>query len=168
LREGGGIAAKVLVSLGFGLEKTRNEILRELGPNHTPDAGRTQTGKVGGETTTTRDVNIDPNFDGPPEASTAAETESELRKGWWSSFPKPDPVDLSRRYDVYCIQHGEAVVYRNVLIKAVKGLFASHGAHRSSLYLELEQVDGKAIFLPKHSVFKFCDPGAAASGEPVA
>ena len=59
------------------------------------------------------------------------------------------------------------MVYRNVLFKGTKGLSAGHGADIPSLYLELEQPDGKAVFLPKHSVFKFCDPGANASGEKV-
>lgn len=139
LREGDGVAARVLISLGVELEKARNEILRELDPN----IGQTRKEK------------------------TTAETRYELWQKWQSQFPKPEPVDLSRRYDVYCIQHGEAVVYRNVLFKSTKGLLASHGAEVSSLYLELEQPDGKAVFLPRHSVFKFCDPGAAASGEPV-
>jgi hypothetical protein len=133
------VAAKIMKNLGIDLQQMRKEILREL----------------------------DPNFGRSPKAGTATKAPSELYQRWWSGLPKPDPVDLSRRYDVYCIQHGEAVVYRSVLLKAVKGLFASHGADVSSLYIELEPPDGKAIFLPKHSVFKFCDPGATADGEPV-
>jgi len=140
LQAGDEAAATIMQKLGVDLQQMRNEILREL----------------------------DPNFDRTRKEGSAPETKSELWKEWWSRFPKPDPVDLSRRYDVYCIQHGEAVVYRDVLLKAIKGLFASHGADGSSLYIELEQPDGKAIFLPKHSIFKFCDPGATASGERVA
>jgi hypothetical protein len=149
LQEGDGVAVKVLASFGVELEKTRNAILRDAKPNHTPEAARSQTASGTGEPKTTGD------------------TQTEWSQGWWSRVPKPEPVDLSRRYDVYCIQHGEAVIYRNVLLKSAKGLFASHGDDESSLYLELEQPDGKAIYLPKHSVFKFCDPGATAGGEPV-
>ena len=143
LQAGDEVAAKIMRDLGVDLQQLRKEILRELIPN----------------------------FDGTPEERTATETRSEVskrvREDWRSKFPKPDPVDLSRRYDVYCIHHGERVVYRNVIIKATKGFFASDGADWLSLYLELEQPDGKTIFLQKHSVFKFCDPGATAGGEPV-
>jgi len=36
LREGEGVAARVLKSLELDIERTRNEILRELDPNFTP------------------------------------------------------------------------------------------------------------------------------------
>ncbi len=39
LREGEGVAARVLKSLEIDIERTRNEILRELDPNFTPEDG---------------------------------------------------------------------------------------------------------------------------------
>jgi hypothetical protein len=152
LREGDGIAAKVLRGLGVDLKQTRTEILRELDPNYSPEPG-------------TGDAKTNASEEEAAE-STRIKVEKAMHK-WWSDLPKPDPADLSKRYDVYCIQYGEARVYRNVLIKGVKGLLAVSGYDASSLYLELEQADGKSVFLPKHSVFKFCDPGANASGEKV-
>src|SRR5882757_4485450 len=39
LREGDGVAARVLKSLDVDIEQTRNEILKELDPNFTPPTG---------------------------------------------------------------------------------------------------------------------------------
>src|SRR5207253_10218254 len=39
LREGEGVAARVLKSLEIDIERTRNEILKELDPNFTPPEG---------------------------------------------------------------------------------------------------------------------------------
>src|SRR5207248_1242140 len=47
LREGEGVAARVLKSLEIDIERTRNEILKELDPNFTPPEGE------GGETART-------------------------------------------------------------------------------------------------------------------
>ena len=124
---------------GFKLETTRQDILNEL----------------------------DPNFEWPSKEQEIAEKPSDLQNASGSKLPKPEPMDLSQRYDVYCNQLGEAVVHHNVLLKGVKSLFASYGDDTASLYLELEPADGKALFVPEQSVFKFCDPGANAGGAPV-
>src|SRR5882672_4528726 len=42
LREGEGVAARVLKNLEVDIERTRNEILRELDPNFTPPEGETE------------------------------------------------------------------------------------------------------------------------------
>src|SRR5213080_2298684 len=42
LREGEGVAARVLKSLEIDIERTRNEILKELDPNFTPPEGETE------------------------------------------------------------------------------------------------------------------------------
>src|SRR5258706_528902 len=51
LREGEGVAARVLKSLEIDIERTRNEILKELDPNFTPSET-----EEGGEPTSTKDV----------------------------------------------------------------------------------------------------------------
>jgi ATP-dependent Clp protease ATP-binding subunit ClpC len=51
LREGEGVAARVLKSLEIDIERTRNEILKELDPNFTPSES-----EEGGETTSKKDV----------------------------------------------------------------------------------------------------------------
>ncbi len=48
LREGDGVAAKVLKNLDVDIERTRNEILRELNPNFTPEDDDMETAEVGG------------------------------------------------------------------------------------------------------------------------
>jgi len=51
LREGEGVAARVLKSLEVDIERTRNEILKELDPNFTPPEGEPEgvTAEVGGK-----------------------------------------------------------------------------------------------------------------------
>src|SRR6187397_601305 len=49
LREGEGVAARVLKSLEVDIERTRNEILKELDPNFTPPESDQEQGG-GGET----------------------------------------------------------------------------------------------------------------------
>src|SRR5437660_4590231 len=51
LREGEGVAARVLKSLDIDIERTRNEILKELDPNFTPSET-----EEGGEPTSKKDV----------------------------------------------------------------------------------------------------------------
>ncbi len=48
LREGDGVAAKVLKNLDIDIERTRNEILRELNPNFNPDDEDIEAAEVGG------------------------------------------------------------------------------------------------------------------------
>jgi ATP-dependent Clp protease ATP-binding subunit ClpC len=45
LREGEGVAARVLKSLEVDIERTRNEILKELDPNFTPPESESETGE---------------------------------------------------------------------------------------------------------------------------
>src|SRR5207248_1450320 len=50
MREGEGVAARVLKSLEIDIERTRNEILKELDPNFTPPEGEADetAGAAGG------------------------------------------------------------------------------------------------------------------------
>ncbi len=48
LREGEGVAARVLKNLEVDIERTRNEILKELDPNFTPQEGEQEPGIEGG------------------------------------------------------------------------------------------------------------------------
>jgi ATP-dependent Clp protease ATP-binding subunit ClpC len=50
LREGEGVAARVLKNLEVDIERTRNEILRELDPNFTPSEGEPEAAGSQGET----------------------------------------------------------------------------------------------------------------------
>ena len=55
LREGEGVAARVLKSLEIDIERTRNEILKELDPNFTPPEGEGEE-QAGAATGTKKDV----------------------------------------------------------------------------------------------------------------
>ncbi|MDQ6809257.1 MAG: ATP-dependent Clp protease ATP-binding subunit, partial [Verrucomicrobiota bacterium] len=56
LREGEGVAARVLKSLEVDIERTRNEILKELDPNFTPPESEQENGGGAGEQTSKKDV----------------------------------------------------------------------------------------------------------------
>ena len=129
LREGDGVAARVLKNLDVELEKTREEILREL----------------------------DPNYRGSPEGPMAQKPES--------SRPKPDSVDARKRFDVYCLEGNQPVVYRNVLLKGAKKVFPLDQRDTGAEFLEIEQADGKTILIARASVVKFCEPGVTPGSE---
>jgi len=59
-------------------------------------------------------------------------------------------VDFSKRYDVYCAELNQAVVYRNVLFKGIKKL----QQFTISEFMELEQANGQTIFVARNSVIK--------------
>jgi ATP-dependent Clp protease ATP-binding subunit ClpC len=56
LREGDGVAAKVLKNLDVDIERTRNEILRELNPNFSPEEEEMEGAEVGGGPAGKKDV----------------------------------------------------------------------------------------------------------------
>lgn len=131
LREGDGVAARVLRSLGIEVEKTRREILKELDPNFDPSSANASK-------------------DSTKETSTIQPHQPQ------PAFWHPDSVDVSKRYDIYCAErHGEPVVYRNARFKGIKKLFSGF----TFQFIELELEDGQTIFVSLYSVIKFCEPG---------
>jgi ATP-dependent Clp protease ATP-binding subunit ClpA len=119
LREGDGVAARVLTYLGVNIETTRQNILKELDPNYEPGALSTL----------------------PPKPV----------------LPKTgsDTIELSKRYDVYCREGNQEMVYRNVLFKGTKRLFPKDRFEVSGYFIELEEPDGQTVFVAKYSVMKF-------------
>src|SRR5205085_1848601 len=124
LREGDGVAARVLKTLEVNVETTRQEILKEL----------------------------DPNF------GAAAEDPKLLEMATIAETPKPpcDSIDASKRYDVYCTERNQEIVYRNARFKGRKRLFPRGDDDTISEFLELEQANGETIFISGSSVIKFC------------
>ena len=95
------------------------------------------------------------------------DTEMYAKKGTPPASPSPspanpprEPVDLTRRYDVYCVEHQKTIIHRNVRFKATKTLLPRHDYDQASDYLELEQPDGQGIFVNKSTILRFCAPGA--------
>lgn len=87
---------------------------------------------------------------------------------------KPQPpenlgIDSGKRYDVYCtLRGGGTVVYRNVLIKRATPLFVKDDAlSRVGEFVQLEEADGKSIFVSRMSVDAICDHGRKLPAEPV-
>jgi len=140
LREGDGVAARVLRNLGLDIEKTRQEILKELDPNFVSTADA-----PGSSPSTTSP--------GQPKSA------SPLRVA--SPPPQGEPVDTSKRYDVYCTDWSQGVtVYRNVRFKGVKHLFQRSQYDTLSGYVELEQENGQTVFVSRGSIIKFCEHSA--------
>jgi hypothetical protein len=127
LREGDGVAGRVLKSLGIDTEVARQHLLRELYPNQSRTPDRTN--------------------------------ESELQKS------EREPLDLTRRYDIYCRDGDKQTLYRNAVFKGVKTLFPRKEWDFSAEYLEIEQADGDTIFINRMSIIKFCEHGTTSNSE---
>lgn len=120
LREGDGVAGRVLRNLGLDTEVTRQYVLRELDPNYSP---------------TPQDTAM-------------------------SQKPQRETIDVSKRYDVYCREGDQEVVYRNALFKGTKTLLPKRDHDVFPDYIELEQADGRTIFIARSTVIKFSEHGA--------
>jgi len=129
LREGDGVAARILRQMNVDIEKTRQEILKELDPNYVSPGGSPAT----------------------PGATQPKPMPSP---------PPGEPVDTSKRYDVYCNQwKREAMIYRNVRFKGLKHLFKKGQYDVLSEYVELELESGQSVFVSRTSITRFCEPG---------
>ena len=147
LREGDGVAARVLRELGVDVERTRQEILKELDPSFLDTVEASE-----------------------PSPSDAARISGkpEMPQDAPPSKPQHDSVDTSKRYNVYCAEREqEVVVYRNALFKGTKDLFPKNRYDSLARFVELEQADGQTIFIALYSVIKFCEHGATPSHETV-
>jgi len=129
LREGDGVAPRVLKAFGVNTEDTRQHILRELDPNFVPE-------------------------------DTAMSQKPELQ-------PQRATVDISKRYDVYCREGDQEVVYQNALFKGTKTLLPKRDNDFFSEYIEIEQSDGRTIFIARSTVIKFCEHGTTPGSEQV-
>jgi hypothetical protein len=133
------------LSLGVNLEETRREILKELDPNfNAQDSATPQT-----------------------PGSNERNSMSSPRETPLTAF-KPEPLDTSKRYDVYCNERNqEVLVYRNVLFKGIKQLCQTGQYDFMAHFIELEQPDGKTVFVARMSVTKFCEQGVTPQAESV-
>jgi hypothetical protein len=78
-------------------------------------------------------------------------------------------IDTAKRYDIYCHEAGyRIVVYRGARFAGFRRLFPP--AQKFDVladFYELELANGKAIFVMRHSVMKFCEPGIDPGAEVV-
>jgi hypothetical protein len=126
LREGDGVAGRILAGLGLNLETVRHSILKEL----------------------------DPNYSGTL-ADAAMIPQDKAQKS------QPTPIDISKRYDVYCREGDHETIYRNVLFKGLRVLFPKNEYDALSQFLELELADKQTIFIIRGCVLKFCEHGVS-------
>jgi ATP-dependent Clp protease ATP-binding subunit ClpA len=68
-------------------------------------------------------------------------------------------IDTSKRYDVYYRVGQQEVVYRNVLFKGIRTLFPRSEQDVFSQYMEIEQPDGRIVFVARSALTKFCEHG---------
>jgi ATP-dependent Clp protease ATP-binding subunit ClpA len=143
LRENEGVAGRVLRSLNVDLEETRKEILRELEAGH-PFSLPSEGPKVAAQA----------------EAAEMAKPEID--------FSAPTPVDLRKRYDLYCTEAGQQIIYRNVLFKGPRMLFPSEEQENTPDFIEIEEADGQRFFVAKSAIVKFCEHRAPSGPPPQA
>ncbi len=84
--------------------------------------------------------------------------------------PLPEPqIDISRRYDIYCIEPTrDVVVYRNALFKGASTLLPGSGVGGRIVhhdFIELEQANGQSVFVSRSSIFRLCEPGTQITAE---
>jgi hypothetical protein len=98
---------------------------------------------------------LDPNYS-PEERLKGEKVQTEFHR---------DTIDISKRYDVYCKEGEQDVVYRNALLKGMTRLFKKTAYDACFEYVEIEQANGQTIFLARSSVVKFCEHGTTPGGE---
>ena len=101
---------------------------------------------------------LDPNFG---KGSVQTITREDLKP------PKEEieEVDITKRYDVYCREHSQEVIYRNVLFKGVRKLFPDVKFDSGSKFVEIELADKQIMFIARYTVMKFCEHGVRPSCE---
>jgi ATP-dependent Clp protease ATP-binding subunit ClpA len=130
LREGAGVAARILKQMNVDLAQTRQEVLKKLDPNPA------LLGEMFGATSTVKPKPAPP----PPLAESV-----DISKRYdvyctdWSQG---------------------VTVYRNVRFKGIKHLFQKSAYDALSWYVELEQENGQIVNVSRSSIIRFTEPGA--------
>lgn len=103
---------------------------------------------------------LDPNFVAAPGSTVTPQSAK-------PSEPGPEPIDTGKRYDVYCTEGNQLVVYRNVLFKSTKKLLSRGEYGVFYQFLEIEQANGQVVFIARTSLIKFCEHGVTPGPEKV-
>jgi hypothetical protein len=126
----------VLKNLHVDIEQTRHEVLQALDPNRTPAE--------------LLDVPTQPPPPRPPVSTTYVKLEQKPKA-------QPEPIDITKRYDVYCNEQSGFAVHRNVRFKANRSLFRTGEFDHAYDFIELEEADGQSIFITRTSIIKFTE-----------
>jgi hypothetical protein len=74
------------------------------------------------------------------------------------------PIDLSKRYDVYCWFVGESRVYEDVRITGIRTLSQEPTAIGVvDGYIEIEATDGTRAMMPRFHIHMLCEHGLQPS-----
>ena len=76
------------------------------------------------------------------------------------------PIDLTKRYDLYCIVQGEQLLYEDVKIIDIRILEQRRTQFSSALlggFLEIESRDGTRTMIRSHILHTICEHGAKPS-----
>ena len=81
--------------------------------------------------------------------------------------PSHEPIDGSKRYDIYCAQNrSPLVVYRNMAIKGATPLLnKGDGLSRIGDFVELESVGAQRVYVARYSILALCEHGTPFPGE---
>jgi ATP-dependent Clp protease ATP-binding subunit ClpA len=104
---------------------------------------------------------LDPNYQ-PPSAETCTAV---MPQAPASSKSAPDLVDPTKRYDVYCAERDQVMVYQNALFKGAKRLFPNDQLGITADFIELEQADSQTVFVARSSIVKFCEHGGGPGSD---
>ncbi len=100
---------------------------------------------------------LDPNFAFPEEAP-----QSSAPSVYWG-----EPININKRYDVYCSNRsGGVVVYRNALFSRTRTLLRGKKYEFLAEFVELEQSNGQTVFVARSSIISFCEHGVTPNPEP--
>src|SRR5207253_322303 len=91
---------------------------------------------------------LDPNFAAASVATATPKTVEEPE-------PTPQAVDTGKRYDIYCSEGNQMVVYRNAVFKGIKKMLSRGDYGVFDEFLEIEQADGRLVFIARTSLVKF-------------
>jgi hypothetical protein len=101
---------------------------------------------------------LDPNF---AKGSVQTITPEDLKP----AKEEIEEVDLTKRYDVYCREQTQEVIYRNVRFKGVRKLFPEVKFDSGSKFVEIELEDKRIMFIARCTVMKFCEHGVKPTSQ---
>jgi hypothetical protein len=72
----------------------------------------------------------------------------------------PEEIELGKPYDIYVSETNQNIfVYRSALFRGVRSLARIARHDFVADFMEIEQSNGVSVFVQRHSIIKFCEPG---------
>ena len=67
-------------------------------------------------------------------------------------------INLTKRYDVYCMVQDKEIVYENVAVVAIRSIEKPEG-HVYGGFIEIEGANGGRCLVREHNIYLFCEHG---------